>query len=101
MLFRKTASWKARLPLSLHSSLVQVGASIDCLAGGHQTAERRSVAMRATMDYLCDRFRGFMTVSHRRLVRKLRWVWARLPRRVLYDLAVNVVANVIANQLLK
>ena len=57
--------------------------------------------MRATKDDLCDRLRALMKASYRGLVRKLRWVWVRLPRRVFYDLAVNVVANLIANILLK
>lgn len=57
--------------------------------------------MELIADYLCDKVKGFVKAQSKHLVLRLKWIWDRLPKRFLYDLAVNVIANIIANLLLK
>lgn len=57
--------------------------------------------MELIADYLCDEVKGDIKAHSKRLVLNLKWLWNKLLKRLLYDLVISVIANIIANPFIK
>lgn len=51
--------------------------------------------MELIADYLCDQVRVFVKTHTQRLVLILKGIWDRIPKTLIRDLAVNILANLI------
>jgi hypothetical protein len=51
--------------------------------------------MELVAGYLCDQLKGFVKAHTERLVLRLRWIWDRLPKTIIRDLVISILANVI------
>ncbi|MFZ5856618.1 MAG: hypothetical protein ACOYZ6_07295 [Chloroflexota bacterium] len=51
--------------------------------------------------YLCDKVKGIVEAQYKRLVLNRKWLLNRFLKRFLYDLVIGVLADVIANHILK
>ena len=57
--------------------------------------------MELIADYLCDEVKGDIKAHSKRLVLNLTWLWNKLLKRLLYDMVISVIANIIANPFIK
>jgi hypothetical protein len=83
--------------------LVQGGQArfLLCLARGAPAAEHRESIMRLIKDYLCDQVKRFLKTKYLVLAPILRLIWDKWLKNFIYALAVDIIANIIADLLLK
>jgi hypothetical protein len=56
-----------------------------------------SPAMNMIFDYLCDQTDSLLQGRFSSLVPKIKWIWVSFPKKFLYNLVTNVLANMITN----
>lgn len=53
--------------------------------------------MNMIFDYLCDQTDSLLQGRFSSLVPKIKWIWVSFPKKFLYNLVTNVLANMITN----
>ena len=62
---------------------------------------RERINMSLIVDYLCDQISGDIKAAPRRLLTIIKWLWDRFLKRLLYDLAIELLASWMAGHLRK